>query len=447
MTKEEDKIRAAARRSPSPTGGTVMSNTGELRRVLRLAGWNALLLMAGLALIGLAGETRLRLKGPFMAVHHQDVFVADVGLLLRPRTEVRWTNRADFWTVSRTNSLGFPDREPPSPARAAESCHVAVIGDSYVDAREVPISEKFHVRLEEMAARELPALDVTTSAFGRLATGQINQLAWYDEYVRHLYPRLVVLIFVPNDFVNNFPLLMSLTDGLDPDHLPYVSAERAEDGGFRLRPPDPDYRRFSQVTPRNPPRWNRPAVRISPSWFWSWLNEEGSQLYWRRRNSYYLERVAWLELLSRLPAYAPLLDERQPVSKTITRLLPEGLTNGVLRLLAEENGGPLYTETLAFTAFALDEFKKRAERDGAALVILASHRMRRIPDEGALARLNELASERRIPVVDHGDFINGQGAELRDAKWAHDVHWNLAGHRWAAEALLEYLKQNQELCE
>ena len=129
-------------------------------------------------------------------------------------------------------------------------------------------------------------------------------------------------------------------------------------------------------------------------------------------------------------------------------MLAEGLiTTGVLRLLAEENGGPLYTETLAFTAFALDEFKKRAERDGAALVILASHRMRRVPDGGGvLARLNELASERRIPVVDHGDFINGQGAVPRDAKWAHDIHWNLAGHRWAAEALLEYLKQNQELC-
>ena len=274
-------------RSGPPLGGRRLRPAGPscprrggLRRVLRLAGWNALLLIAGLALIGLAGETRLRLKGPFMTVHYSDVFVADVGLLLRPRTEVRWTNRADFWTVSRTNSLGFPDREPPSPARAAESCHIAVIGDSFVDAREVPISEKFHVRLEEMAARELPALDVTTSAFGKRSTGQINQLAWYDQYVRHLRPRVVVLVFVPNDFVNNFPILMSLTYGFDPDHWPYVSAERAEDGGFRLRPPDPDYRRFRLPILHPPvPQWRSAVERsISPSWFWTWLNEEGSQL-------------------------------------------------------------------------------------------------------------------------------------------------------------------------
>ena len=36
--------------------------------------------------------------------------------------------------------------------------------------------------------------------------------------------------------------------GPDPEHLPYVSAARAEDGGFRLRPPDPDWRRFMLPT-------------------------------------------------------------------------------------------------------------------------------------------------------------------------------------------------------
>ena len=414
-------------------------------RVLHVAGWNALLLIAGLALIGLAGETRLRLKGPFMTNHQPGVFVPDVGLLRPPRTEIRWTNQVDFWTVSRTNSLGFLDREPPSPARAAESCHIAVIGDSFVEANEVQISEKFHVRLEEMAARELPALDVTTSALGRGSSAQINQLAYYDEYARHLRPRLVVLVFVPNDFVGNFPLWRSVTDGFDPEHRPYVSAERAADGGFRLRPPDPDYLRF-RLPRLTPPvtEWRWATGRISPSWFWSWLTQEFSRLTGAGAYPHYTEHFARLELLSRRPAHAPLFNGRQGVSKTLTRLLAEGsITKG---LFAEENDVPLYTETLAFTAFALDEFKKRAERDGAALVILASHRM---VDDGdvPLAELREMASERRIPVVDQGDFINRRGAELHDASWAHDNHWNLAGHRWAAEALLEYLKQNQELCE
>ena len=422
------------------------SGRGAVRRV-RVACWNALLLIAGLALLGLAGEVWLRLKGPFMAVHHEDVFVADVGLLLRPRTEVRWTNRVDFWTVSRANSLGFLDREPPSPARAAESCHIAVIGDSFVEAREVPISEKFHLWLEEMAARELPALDVTTSAFGRRNTGQIEQLAWYDEYARHLRPRLVVLVFVPNDFANNFPLWRSVSDGFDPEHLPYVSAERTEDGGFRLRPPDPDYRQFRLNDSSVPSLWTTPTPVAPPSLFRSWLSARIASRTDALENPLYAQRLRWLELLSQRPIRALLFDDRQSASKTLRRILvPAGPIRQVNLLFAEENDGLLYTETLAFTAFALDEFKKRAERDGAALVILAQHAAHYYGG-GVLARLNELAAERRIPVVDQGDFINRQGAELRDAEWAHDGHWNLAGHRSAAEALLEYLKQNQELCE
>ena len=245
----------------------------NLRRALCLVGWNAVLLVAGLVLIGLAGEAWLRSTVPFRTSHWPTVFVPDVGVLLRPDTKIRWTNRLDFWVVSRTNSLGFLDREPPSPERATESCHVTVIGDSFVEARQVSIPKKFHVRLEELAARELSHLDVTTSAFGVNNTGQIHQLALYDEYARHLHPKLVVLVFVPNDYIDNFPLWQAIWTGFDPEHLPYVSAVRAENGGFRLRPPDPDSRRFRLPRlsgPPSTPQWravicSRRAVRTS--WF------------------------------------------------------------------------------------------------------------------------------------------------------------------------------------
>ena len=77
-----------------------------------------------------------------------------------------------------------------------------------------------------MAARALPALDVTTSAFGRGGTGQINQLAFYDAYAWPLRPRLVVLVFVPNDYRDNFPLWMALRRGLDPEQGPMYAAAR-----------------------------------------------------------------------------------------------------------------------------------------------------------------------------------------------------------------------------
>ena len=67
---------------------------------------------------------------------------------------------------------------------------------------------------------------------------------------------------------------------------------------------------------------------------------------------------------------------------------------------------------------ALDQFKERADRDGAgaALVILSAHAMRILGDLG-FGRLNALAEPRDIPVIDQYDHI-----------------------------LLEWLKRNQDVC-
>ena len=212
---------------------------GPIRRALRLAGWNVLFLVAGLALIGVVGETYFRLRAPFLESDTPYTWFPTVGWLHTPNAEVRHTNGLDFWTESRANGLGFVDREPISLERAAAGCHIAMIGDSFVEALQVPIADKFHVRLEELAAGELRHLDITTSAFGIMDTGQVNQLAFYDEFARYLRPALVVLVFVNNDFVDNAPILYGLRQGVDPDRLRNVSATRGADGSITLRPPSP----------------------------------------------------------------------------------------------------------------------------------------------------------------------------------------------------------------
>ena len=62
--------------------------------------------------------------------------------------------------------------------------------------------------------------------------------------------------------------------------------------------------------------------------------------------------------------------------------------------------------------------------------------------------MNEMAAARRIPLVNQADFTYyGQRADPRNMEWTHDYYWNPTGHRWAAVALLEYLKRNQDVCE
>ena len=146
-----------------------------------------------------------------------------------------------------------------------------MIGDSYVEALQVPIADKFHVRLEELAARELRHLDVTTSAFGVSGTGQVNQLAYYDEFARYLRPALLVLVFVPNDFMNNAPILEGLRQGMDPDRLKNVSAIRGADGSITLRLPYPGESRLAGM-PR-PPWYARATDYLTGmSAFANWLD-------------------------------------------------------------------------------------------------------------------------------------------------------------------------------
>ena len=356
-------------------------------------------------------------------------FVPKVGLMLKPNAEMRWTNHRDFWTIQRTNSLGFLDREPIRSERAAESCHIAAIGDSFVEAREVPIADKFHIRLEERAARQLPYLDITTSAFGRRGTGQINQLPYYDEFARHLSPKLIVLVFVRNDFWNNSPILSALQWGYHPDRQPYVTATRDENGTMKLRPPYPDWQRFK--LPQF--HYRRVIQYLHWSFFVRGLHYNISTMFPSLHDSQMIARV---KFFSGHPAYESLFNGWQQ---------PEAWGD-IERQFNKKPLLPAFEKELAFTAFALDQFKERTERDKTSLVILASYTMG-TRGHAPFGHMSALAEVRNIPVIDQYDYIRHQGANPeRDARWANDGHWNEQGHQWAAEALLEYLKENPEIC-
>ena len=396
------------------------------------------LLAAGLMLLAVAGELWLRSTVPFMTASIPHAFVPGVGFIGRPGAEVRATNRLDFWQVSRFNREGFLDREPPRTEPAADACHVTVIGDSFVEAVQVPIADKLHVRLEVLARRG--GLHVTTSAFGRGGTGQIAQLAYYDEFARKRAPGLIVLVFVRNDYMNNSPILTAVQTFRDPDRLPVMTAERDADGTLRLRPPAEESIRRRRNARRT---WRTLAARVwragwEATYFGAWLNAHRVASQWlnapqwgaRRR------RFAWVDELRKGSARDdPLL------AAFARREIPAGL---LYEIFAADPLPPPYAAELEYTAFALEQFRRRADRDGAALVILAAHHLR--PGEPLFDRLRAIAGKLRIPVVSLHDHVVGRGGRIRDAHWRHNSHWSPAGHQWAAEAILEHLRRHPDVC-
>ena len=417
------------------------------RRVLRLLGWNVLILFVLLALVAGGAEVYLRLTIPFRQNVLPIQMAPGVGVIWQPHVEIRYTNGRDFRQVSRTNSLGLVDREPPSPERAAASCHVTLIGDSFVDAKEVAIADKAQVRLEELAARDLPALDVTTSAFGRGGTGQINQLAFYDVWARSLSPDVVVLVFVGNDFFDNSLALQSWSHGRSPDHPPWRYARRGADGEMEFVPHASSLEELrANLLPRlpAPPEsvggWlERGLRRVSYVADWLWIRAGDGRRLGAGPAVGDAQRLAWVEIISQHPSHGNFSEGWDPL---------EGWRY-FRRYLLEENPPPVWREALDVTVFALRQFRERAERDGAELVILAAHGL---GGEGAprfdlLLDLVARSGGGEIPVISQYDHIVAAGGKVEDAHWANDGHWNATGHRWAAEAILEWLKANPEVCD
>lgn len=404
-------------------------------------------LLVSLVLVSIilaAGEAYIRHTRPFFNTTWPSRFSPDVGFLFSPHTEVRWTNHQDFWASETTNSLGFLDRELKTPS---SQCHVAIIGDSFVEAAQVRNDEKVQARLEALAAAATPELKLTADGFGYSGTGQLNQLPFYDVHAAKRHPHLVVLVFVSNDFRNNSSLLESVANGWHPDHLPRVFARRAG-GKIVLTEIDPTWnkRELPIRLERAPAPGPIDSLR-SESKFFDWVYRRTVHLYPQFAGTEAAERARRLykgryEHLRAKPDFAPLLADWQF----------DGRVAELDHTFYDESLPKVFRDALDYTEFALSEFKSRVEGNGGKLVVLATSELGNQPGGrgGAInwqvERLNAIAKKVDVPVIDQRKYIVSRGMDPAEAKFRNDGHWSSKGHEWAAEAIMAYVKSTANVC-
>ncbi len=349
-----------------------------------MACWNIVLLVAGLGIVGGVGEVALRLSRPFGTPHRPLRLVPGIGVHYKPHAEFRRTDHSNFWVSARTNSYGFVDREPPASELAAAGCHVAVVGDSFVEGGEVPMADKLHIRLEQMAADRLPGWDVTTSAYGFFGTGQVHQLGYWDKWIRRLRPDLVVLVVVANDFHDN-------RHRASPYH-PFLTANRLGDGRFVLVSPDSIHQPRPVAAAVR--AWRRIPARLQP-YVVPWLRNR-------------------LRQLSRHPPRNLLSEDQVDHTAFALDQWTERTRRGGARLVV------LATHTLKTWPVATSN--------------------------NLFEHVTRMANARGLSVVDQYDYIARRGADLANAAWNPGGHWTPFGHQLAADALIEYLKASPGAC-
>ena len=175
----------------------------------------------------------------------------------------------------------------------------------------------------------------------------------------------------------------------------------------------------------------RPDLWVADiSYFGDWLRARVGA--WQADSSWRDHiRIAWAEILSRRSRYESFLAEVDNTQYCFNPLKTRNL--------------PISKEAFEFTAFALQQFRKRAQRDNVLLLILSEHSLESSEDRG-FDLMNDMAEAQGIPVISLYDSLIRRGRNVKDIRWEHDHHWNAAGHHLAAETLLEYLQQHPEVC-
>ena len=160
---------------------------------------------------------------------------------------------------------------------------------------------------------------------------------------------------------------------------------------MKLRSPQPDWQRFRLPRPHKSHQYLRTS-----SYFVQGLHNNISTLFPSLPDP---QLITWVKFLSRHPNYESLFNGWQPKN-----------WSDIDHQFNKKTLLPSIEKELAFTAFALDQFKERTERDGASLVILASHAMG-TRGHAFFDHMNALAEARGIPVIDQYDYIRRQAGE------------------------------------
>jgi lysophospholipase L1-like esterase len=114
-------------------------------------------------------------------------------------------NVKEFANRTSKNSLGFHDTEhsfekPPGTFR------IVVLGDSFVEAMQVPLEKTFHKILEaDLKARfDFP---IEVISLGRSGAGARQSTAFLSSYGIQYLPDLVIMEFLSNDLIDDNPLM------------------------------------------------------------------------------------------------------------------------------------------------------------------------------------------------------------------------------------------------
>gem|GEM_PF-5038769 len=312
---------------------------------------------------------------------------------------------SEFCVNSRINSRGMHDREPSDPASTG-IVRVLVLGDSFVEARQVPIEANFCKRIERRLAADL-GNRVEVLNGGVSSYSPILEYLAYKTKFREFHPRVVVLAFFANDVFDD--IRYSLVGQCDTDGNPLaVPADRFP--WFRVLEGDEAGKSVEYRMALSRIVYSRPRGLSSVSYIAAWIERA----------------VALVRLRGRFPD--PPRNEEFFI-----------LESSFAKSAVAEHGWQLSARYLAL-------LKRECNRDGASLLLTAVPIAAQVaggssydhfffsgkPNLSDQEGIRRIAGELGVEFVDLMPALKAGGSKMYLPR---DGHWTRAGHEVAASAL------------
>ena len=386
-----------------------------------------LLILFGLCCGLLLTEIFLRVVGYSAPLFYESDYYRGVGL----RPNQAGTYQREGRNYVSINSAGLRDREH-AIAKPADTIRIALLGDSYCEALQVPVEQTFWWQLQKQleSCPRFAGKHVEIINFGVSGYGAGQELITLQQKVWQYSPDIVMLLMTTNNDISDNVRVLKKTD-----EIPYF------------------YYRGDQLVPDS-------SFRESSAFRWhtSRLNQLG---VWFRDHLRTIQLVYEIHLLIKMKR-----DERraqqQPtppvVSPTQTAASPPPEIT-VENLIYLPPRDAVWNEAWRVTEGLLLEIHREVEEWGARfLLVVGSNPIQVHPDNNVRKRfksyisvdnlfypnqrLSQLASREQIDFLDlaqpmekYADetklFLHGFGKEIGNG------HWNADGHRKAAERILQ----------
>ena len=377
-------------------------------------------------------------------------FSDDLGMVFAPRQKTTRSNGYDYHVTQFTNNFGFLDKDRKLEKEEG-TFRILVLGDSYVEAVQVGVPQKFHSLLEGFLNNSTPPKKVECIALGFSGMGTSNQLLFYENLGRKFKADLVVYLFIANDFWNNSPTIHGICEGWHPAKGPRFFLELDHNtNNIVTFPPARDYSRYMIPTSPVPKMVNKP-LPTDALLSWSMLYQESRSTlknYFQQSeresiiDSLMTQRIKFLRKNDKF--FGPKLegwnypDDLSPQAMFYAESMPR-----------------VFNEALNLTDIALKRLKSKVERDGAQLIMATGpfctdlkmtgeKKGRKVSPTKLSDRIQTLATKNEIPLINlYENFL--KHGEIKETRWPRDGHFNLKGHRLTALALRDHILENKLL--